>query len=132
MCRRIIVGGILLAIICIVVAVAIIFLPILAGKPVVDASSNFLDAIKKGDFAAAYNMGNTSFQQQSVSPAGLQSRLAGFVPSTWTLNNFNVQNDQATVSGPITLSTNQQGNVTLTLQNVNGTWKISSINFTPG
>ena len=132
MCRRIITGAVILGILCAVIAAAIVFLPALLGKPVTDASSSFIQALKNQDYAAAYSMGDPTFQQQYRTAAGLQSQFNGFVPTSWTIDSFSVQNNQGTATASVTLTTNQKFKLTFALQNINGAWKISSFNIAPG
>ena len=93
--------------------------------PPADATHAFFQKINEGDYDGAYAMTTKAFQGNET--AAEFARIGPELKSTdVTLNNRNISNDTATMSGSITLSGTDR-NLTVTLLYVGDEWLIHDI-----
>jgi hypothetical protein len=104
------------------------------GKPVTDTANDFMVAVKNNDYVKAYNLvipeQQTSFGGSPDGMKDLFQRNNWADPVDWTFTNFNVTDNEAVVTGTVTLKGNVKNNVRIDLRNPGNQWKILGFGLT--
>lgn len=133
-------GSKIVKIIAIVAGVIIVFVAgiimlvfsMLSG--VTGASGKFMDALKSGDAAAAYEMSAAGFKEQGTSEqfeVFVDNNEALAEMDSYTLNSFKMENNYGSARGTITSKGGTVSPVLVELVNENGEWKVININLDP-
>jgi hypothetical protein len=101
----------------------------LAEQGAKDAGDAYLQALKDGDFAAAYNLSAPTLQAQFGNPAGVQSNFAerAFFPEEWNIHDTSLEDDLGTLQASVSLTNGQRTGITLDLSKIEGDWRISRV-----
>lgn len=115
---------------CVGLAAGIFFLVFRLTAPVADASNAFLDDVKNGNYAAAYDKCSVSLQAEFGSAEGIQRFFAQFgKPAKWSFNSRSITNDRGEVSGSVTFEDGTKRKISLVLFKENDKWKIAGVHF---
>lgn len=124
----VIIAGSLVAL-CLCLCIVIIGVAFVGGflgtQPVADLGEKFMQSLKSGDYAAAYNLCHPSLQQKLGSAQGLQRLVENgkAKPSNWNFSTRNIDNDQGHMEGTVTMQ-GGEGTVTLDFVKSGNDWKI--------
>ena len=90
-----------------------------------------MEAIKRGDYAAALALSSTEFQTQIGDVEGLQNILSGrgFFPDTWNFHDRIVETETGRLQGSVTLTSGRRMGIVLDFSKVDGAWRVSRIEF---
>jgi hypothetical protein len=129
-------GCALVAVLCICVFVAIFVLGLGGGlaltQPAADAGEAFMTALKDSNYAGAYALCTPDLQAKLVNAQGLQRLVENGKarPTVWSFSSRNVNNNQAELSGTVTM-VGAEGTVSLSLIQVGDAWKVNGFDLKP-
>ena len=100
-------------------------------KEVADASDVYLEAIKTGDYATAYDLSAPNVQEELGSVEGLETFFEqnNFAPESWNFNNRSVENDTGTLTGTVTLADGVVVDTEINMAKIDGDWFVTGIHF---
>ncbi len=101
-------------------------------QPVADVGENFMQALKAGNYDAAYGLCHANLQSKIGSARNLKSMVEGgkAQPLKWTFTSRNIENDQGSMEGSVTM-TSGEGTVTIELAKAGDDWKIIAFDLQP-
>jgi hypothetical protein len=104
-----------------------------ATQGIADASDDYLEALKQGDYATAYDLSAPVLQADFGSVEGVQSFVAqnNFVPESWNFNNRSVVNNTGTLIGTITLQNGTVLDAEMYFQEIDGDWLVTGFDTNP-
>ena len=102
-----------------------------ATQGIADASDEYLEAIKHGDYATAFELSAPNVQQELGSAEGMQQFVneTGFFVESWNFNNRSVENNTGTLTGTVTLQNGVVVNTEMNFQKFDGDWRVTGLNF---
>jgi len=100
-------------------------------QPLADASDDYLEALKTGDYATAYDLSAPNVQEELGSAEGLQRFVVenNFIPESWNFNDRSVENDTGTLTGTVTLADGTVVNTEINMAKIDGDWLVTGIHF---
>lgn len=105
--------------------------PLAELGPLGDAGDAFLNALKRGDDAAAFDMLSSDLQDEV---GGRDNWIAAWSqserPENWSFTSRRIENNIGYLEGTMTWNDGQQTRCNLALSNVSGTWRIVGYDFT--
>jgi hypothetical protein len=104
-----------------------------ATQGIADASDDYLEALKQGDYATAYDLSAPVLRADFGSVEGLQSFVAqnNFVPESWNFNSRSVVNNTGTLTGTITLQNGTVVNTEMYFQKIDDDWLVTGFDTNP-
>ena len=132
--KTILIIGAVVVMLCVCAFAAIIGIAILGGvgltQPSADVGEKFMTALKAGDYDSANGLCHPALQQKVGGAAGLKRLVESgkAQPSKWSFSSRNVNNDEATLEGTVTMA-GGEGTVKLDLVKVGNDWKIIAFNL---
>ena len=104
-------------------------------KPAYETTRNFMNALHNQDYVAAYELMDSSLQNEIGSPEDLRQRFEsnGLSLEAWSwrnLRSFNIENNVGEFRGVIDTANGETWTMELGLANRGG-WKITRFNFIP-
>jgi hypothetical protein len=116
----------------IIVAAGVILFAGAVTQPVADVGDGFMNALKESNYQKAFALCSPALQRElGGNAAGLERLIknGGVEPTAWTFSSRNIQNNEAQLSGTATFTGNRQGTVRITLNQINGEWKVVDFNL---
>lgn len=127
----IIVGVVALFCVCAIVGVVLFGGAIFATtQPAVDVGDQFMNALKGGNYDAAFATFHPALQQKVGNAQGLKRLIESgkAQPTKWSFTSRNVNNDTASLEGTVSM-TGGDGALSIELLKVNDGWKITAFNL---
>ena len=122
----------LVCVACIGIIVAIGGAAFFLTQGVADASDAYLEALKQGDYATAYELSAPNVQEELGSAEGLQRFVTenNFHPQSWNFNNRSVENNTGSLIGTVTLQNGVVVDTEMDFRKIDGEWLLTRIFFT--
>lgn len=132
-CRSRRVVGCFIGVVLAVLALGGIFAAVLifALRPALDASGDFLAALKTEDYDAAYAMLTPPLQDVVGDAETLGSYIREFrlQPESWSFTSQSVENNIGRFQGTVTLQRGDKQSILVTLVKLDSDWKITAFFF---
>jgi len=100
-------------------------------QPVVDAGNAYMEAIKAGDYATAYDLSASNVQSEMGSVEGLQTFFTSnnFFPESWSFNSRSIENNTGQLLGNASLRGGIEVSLELSFIKEGDAWKVRGISF---
>ena len=100
-------------------------------QDIANASDEYLEALKQGDYQTAYDLSAPNVQNELGGVEGLQQFVnqTGFMPDSWNFNNRSIENNTGQLIGVVTLQNGTIVNTTMNFQKIDGDWRVTGLDF---
>jgi hypothetical protein len=88
-----------------------------------DTANLFMEHVRETDYEAAYQMLTPDAQRQ-ISRGNFREYFTSRDVEDWNFNNFQINNDEAEVTGTVTIE-GEQTPIDLDLEQIDGQWRIA-------
>jgi hypothetical protein len=98
-------------------------------QPVVTAGDSFMNALKAGNYSAAFNLCTPDLQQQVGDANGLQAAMSVKQPTSWSWSSKSINNGLGSLEGSASFADGSKGTANLEFRQIGGDWKVSYANL---
>lgn len=122
-------GAVFLLPVCTCIAcIGVIFM---VTQPVVSAGEDFLNALKRDDYAAAYDQMTPILQDSTGDADRLRALVSDYQakPESWWFSNRSVNDETGGIKGQVTLMNGEKHSISVEMQKWDDEWLISRVQY---